>query len=36
MLQLLGKEHVYKATSILGNSAMTACQDAHRWLNQEQ
>jgi hypothetical protein len=36
MLELLGKENVYKAMSILGASAMTAYQDAQKWLNQEK
>jgi sulfate permease, SulP family len=32
LLNELGQENVYKATSIMGGSALKACQDAKAWL----
>ncbi len=36
VLDQLGKENVYRATSILGDSALNAYQDALAWLEKEK
>jgi sulfate permease, SulP family len=36
VLDQLGKENVYRATSILGDSALNAYQDALTWLEKEK
>ena len=34
LLDQLGKENIYKASSILGDSALNAIKDADAWLGQ--
>jgi hypothetical protein len=36
LLDVLGKENVYRSTSILGDSALNAYQDATAWLEKEK
>ena len=36
LVDQLGKENIYKSTSIIGDSAMTAYQDANTWLAQDK
>ncbi len=35
-LAQLGQENVYRSTSMMGNSALKAYQDATLWLEQEK
>jgi SulP family sulfate permease len=36
LLDAIGKENVYRSTSIIGDSALTAYQDAKAWLEKEK
>jgi len=36
LLDNLGSENVYRATSIMGDSALTALEDARQWLESSK
>lgn len=36
LIDLLGEENVYRATSIFGDSAINAYQDATKWLGERE